>query len=60
VTEHGERTLRSLGGRRGAERALWEAGAGASVPELVALLVERAGGQAAGPERAAAAPRGSD
>ena len=64
VTEHGERTLRSLGGRRGAERALWEAGAGASVPELVALLVERAGGpgrgQAAGPERAAAIPRGSD
>jgi len=42
ATEHGERALRSLGGRRGAQRALGGADAGASVPELVELLLDRA------------------
>lgn len=42
VAEYGESALRSLGGRRAAERILASAPADAAVPELVALLRERA------------------
>jgi LAO/AO transport system kinase len=38
VAEHGERALRSLGGRRAAERRLAEADAAASVAELIRML----------------------
>jgi len=41
AAEHGERGLRALGGRREAERSL--AGAGGSLPELIAELERRAG-----------------
>ena len=42
VAEHGESALRALGGRRGAEKVLAGADAGASMPELFSLLRERA------------------
>jgi hypothetical protein len=43
VAEHGESALRALGGRRGAEKVLAEADPASSMPELVALLRDRAG-----------------
>jgi LAO/AO transport system kinase len=43
IAEHGERPLRTIGGRRGADRLLAEEPAGASVPELVAALARAAG-----------------
>jgi LAO/AO transport system kinase len=43
VTEHGERGLRALGGRRQAERWLSEQGPGLDVPALERALAERAG-----------------
>ncbi|MBV9006682.1 MAG: ATP/GTP-binding protein [Solirubrobacterales bacterium] len=42
VTEHGERGLRALGGRRAAERWLAEQDPGLDVPELERRLTERA------------------
>jgi len=44
VTEHGERALRSVGGRRGAERLLDAQGAGLDVPALVRVLEDVAAG----------------
>jgi LAO/AO transport system kinase len=44
VTEHGERGLRALGGRREAERWLAQQDAGLDVPALTAALEERAQG----------------
>jgi LAO/AO transport system kinase len=46
VAEHGEATLRALGGRREAERLLAAQDPSLDVPELVAALGERAGGGA--------------
>jgi LAO/AO transport system kinase len=43
VTEHGERGLRALGGRRAAERWLTEQEAGLDLPSLGRALAERAG-----------------
>jgi LAO/AO transport system kinase len=43
IAEHGERALRALGGRRGAQRLLADQPAGASVPDLVAALAAAAG-----------------
>jgi LAO/AO transport system kinase len=43
VTEHGERGLRALGGRRQAERWLAEQDPGLDVPALERVLAERAG-----------------
>jgi LAO/AO transport system kinase len=43
VTEHGERGLRALGGRRQAERWLAEQDPGLDVPALERALAERAG-----------------
>jgi LAO/AO transport system kinase len=43
VAEHGERGLRALGGRRGAERWLAEQDAGLDQPALLAALEARAG-----------------
>ena len=42
VVENGERALRALGGRRDAERFLREQDTGLDVPQLVAVLEERA------------------
>jgi LAO/AO transport system kinase len=42
VTEHGERGLRALGGRRTAERWLAEQDPGLDVPELERRLTDRA------------------
>jgi LAO/AO transport system kinase len=43
VTEHGERGLRALGGRRQAERWLSGQDPGLDVPALERALAERAG-----------------
>ena len=43
ATEHGERGVRAVGGRREAQRFLAEQEAGLDVPGLVALLDQRAG-----------------
>jgi LAO/AO transport system kinase len=42
IEEYGARGLRSLGGRRAAERWLADSDAGRDVPSLVAALEERA------------------
>jgi LAO/AO transport system kinase len=52
TAEHGERALRSLGGRRGAERLLEREDRGAGVTELVAALEEATGGAEDQPGRA--------
>jgi LAO/AO transport system kinase len=44
AAEHGERGLRTLGGRRAAQRALAETDPGADVPALVAQLERRVAG----------------
>jgi LAO/AO transport system kinase len=46
VSEHGERGLRALGGRRDAERWLAEQDPGIDVPALERLLAQRASSSA--------------